>query len=93
MAKQRKRSADDVPELGREWFAGATKIADGPDAMRAYVHGQRRKRGKQKAPTKKLVSLRLDSEAVERYRGTGRGWQSRINDLVVKSSKKLSADR
>lgn len=45
----------------------------------------RRARGAQKAPTKKLVSLRLDEEVLERFRATGPGWQSRINDTLRKA--------
>lgn len=42
----------------------------------------RRARGPQKAPTKVSVTLRLDSEIVERFRASGKGWQSRINDIL-----------
>lgn len=45
----------------------------------------RRFRGKQKAPTKELVSLRLDRDVVAAYRSTGRGWQSRINDTLARA--------
>jgi uncharacterized protein (DUF4415 family) len=31
---------------------------------------------------KRLVSLRLDPEVVERFRATGPGWQSRINAVL-----------
>jgi uncharacterized protein (DUF4415 family) len=45
-----------------------------------------RLRGKQKAPTKAQVTLRLDRDILEHFRATGAGWQSRINaalrDLV-----------
>ncbi len=39
----------------------------------------RRSRGPQKAPTKQLVSLRLDPDVLAHFRATGPGWQSRIN--------------
>lgn len=44
MAKQRKRDADDAPELGREWFTGAERIADGPEALRDYIGKPRTER-------------------------------------------------
>ena len=44
-----------------------------------------RTRGKQKAPTKVLVSLRLEREVVDRLRASGRGWQSRANDMLKKA--------
>ena len=39
----------------------------------------KRSRGKQKAPTKVLVTLRLDRDVLEHYKSGGRGWQTRIN--------------
>ncbi len=39
-------------------------------------------RGPQKAPTKKLVSLRLDQDVLERAKAGGPGWQTRINDIL-----------
>jgi uncharacterized protein (DUF4415 family) len=49
-----------------------------------------RTRGKQKAPTKELVSLRLDRDTVAAYRATGPGWQSRINEALRQSVKKTA---
>jgi len=48
------------------------------DAIRRY----RGQRGKQKAPTKKLISLRVDRDVVEAYRATGPGWQARANEAL-----------
>lgn len=49
---------------------------------------RRGKRGPQKAPTKKLVSLRLSSEVIDHFKSTGRGWQTRIDSTLVESIKK-----
>ena len=38
----------------------------------------RRGRGKQKAPTKVRVTLRLDRATVEAFKATGAGWQTRL---------------
>lgn len=43
---------------------------------------QRRARGLQKAETKQAVSIRLDADVVARLRATGKGWQSRVNDIL-----------
>jgi len=40
----------------------------------------KRTRGRQKAPTKARVTVRLDEGVVEHYKGGGTGWQSRMND-------------
>ncbi len=50
-------------------------------ALEARKPGQR---GPQKAPTKKLVSLRLSPEVLTYFRSTGDGWQSRIDEALRK---------
>lgn len=35
---------------------------------------------------KKQVTLRLDADVVERYRASGKGWQSRINEDLRKAA-------
>ena|ERR1700693_4308507 len=46
------------------------------------VRRARGERGPQKAPTKRLISLRLDADLVERFRSTGPGWQRLINEAL-----------
>jgi uncharacterized protein (DUF4415 family) len=36
-------------------------------------------RGPQKAPTKEMISLRVDRDVLAAYRATGPGWQARMN--------------
>ena len=52
-----------------------------PEIVAEYL----RTRGKQKAPTKVLVSLRLERDVVDRLRASGPGWQSRANDMLRKA--------
>ena len=49
---------------------------------------RRGKRGPQKTPTKKLVSLRLSPEVIDHFKSTGPGWQTRIDSTLLKSIKK-----
>ncbi len=35
---------------------------------------------------KKLLSLRLDTDVIAKFRATGKGWQSRINEALRKSN-------
>jgi uncharacterized protein (DUF4415 family) len=58
--------------------------ADYPSELKAAF---RRMRGPQKAPTKQLVTIRLDRDVVDHFRGTGRGWQGRVNDALRKVAK------
>lgn len=39
-------------------------------------------RGPAKRPTKESITLRLDPEIVEHFRGTGPGWHGRINKTL-----------
>jgi uncharacterized protein (DUF4415 family) len=48
------------------------------DAVRRY----RGQRGPQKAPTKELISIRVDRDVVAAYRATGPGWQVRVNEAL-----------
>jgi uncharacterized protein (DUF4415 family) len=41
-----------------------------------------RRRGPQKAPTKVQATLRIDRDVIEYLRGTGRGWQTRVNETL-----------
>ena len=41
-----------------------------------------RVRGLQRAPTKQQVTLRLDPDVLAKFRGTGPGWQARINAVL-----------
>ena len=49
---------------------------------------RRGKRGPQKAPTKKLVSLRLSPEVINHFKSSGPGWQTRIDGALLKAIKK-----
>ncbi len=45
-----------------------------------------RKLGRPKADNpKKAISLRLDAEVIERFKATGDGWQSRMNEALRKA--------
>ena len=68
-------------EATRAFFARADLIRHGKIVRRG-------KRGPQKAPTKKLVSLRLSPEVIDHFRSTGRGWQTRIDTTLREAIRK-----
>lgn len=70
---------EDTQELGPDWFQGARPATE---VVPKVVERWRRTRGKQKAPTKEAVSIRLDQDVLAHYRASGRGWQSRINETL-----------
>jgi uncharacterized protein (DUF4415 family) len=73
----------EVRELTAEDFRHFKSLDHFPDL--AKLVRRRGERGPQKTPTKKQVTLRLDKDVVERFRATGAGWQSRINDALRKA--------
>ena len=54
------------------WARARPAIEVAPEIVAAY----RRRRGPQKAPTKQLVSIRLDKDVVAHFRKPGPGWWS-----------------
>ncbi len=68
-------------EAARAWLAKA-------DLLRRGKVVRRGKRGPQKAPTKKLVSLRLSPEVIEHFKADGPGWQTRIERTLLESIKR-----
>ena len=68
----------DARPFDQEWLA-RMKPASAVDTadMKRRVRGRPRLEA-----TKHLVSLRLDPDVVERFRATGPGWQSRINEVL-----------
>jgi len=41
-----------------------------------------RRRGPGRAPPKVPTTIRFDAEVLNRLRATGRGWQTRVNDVI-----------
>lgn len=68
-------------EAARAWLVQADLVRHGKVVRRG-------KRGPQKAPTKKLVSLRLSPEVLDHFKATGPGWQTRIDTTLLQSIKK-----
>ena len=73
------------PEWTAEDFANAKPFSELFPELYA-----KRSRGKQKAETKELISLRLDREALAKFRALGPGWQKRISEVVTKAAAELS---
>jgi len=89
-ANPRRRALKSLETMGADEEArinaGINVDADNPELGEAFFAKARRTRGPQKAPTKRLVSLRLDPEVIERFRAGGPGWQARMNDALRKAA-------
>ena len=69
----------DTFELDEGWFKQARPANE---VVPHIVESFHQTRGKQKAPTKKLLSIRLDSDLADYFRESGKGWQTRLNDTL-----------
>lgn len=83
-ASQREWDDMDIPEWTAADFARARPASEVVPEIVAAGR-KRRGRGPQKAPTKKLVSLRIDRDVLARFRRTGKGWQGRVNKALRKA--------
>ena len=75
----------DTPEISPEEMAAARPFSE---AFPGLAESIRRGRGKQKAPTKQLISIRLDKSVVDAFKAMGDGWQGRINEALRKIAPK-----
>mgnify|MGYP001002709360 CR=1 FL=1 len=73
--------AVDSPELTEEELATARPFKEVFPDLYAKI---KRGRPPSEAP-KKQVTLRLDQEVIDKFRATGKGWQSRINEVLKKA--------
>lgn len=73
---------DDNPE----WTDADVARAKSGDAIPAHIRAAFPKtRGRPPGSAKQLVSLRIDRDTLDRFRATGPGWQTRINDVLRKA--------
>lgn len=71
--------AVDVPEWTEEMFRRAKPASEVfPD----FDFPKPRPRGPQKTPTKLQTTVRFDQDVIEYFRGTGPGWQTRMNETL-----------
>lgn len=73
---------DDNPEWTEADFAVARPASELPAQIAAAL--TRKKGGRPKGSNKEQVALRLDKDLLARYRASGPGWQSRINEDLRK---------
>ena len=78
------RDVSNTPELTQKDFAKAQPFAEALPGLAASI---RKGRGPNKAPVKKLVSIRLSGQVIDAYRAKGPGWQSRIDADLRKINK------
>jgi uncharacterized protein (DUF4415 family) len=77
---------DAVSEDGDASVEDMAKARPFAEVFPELAASARRARGAQRAPTKKLVSLRLSQDVIDRFKADGPGWQTRIDEALRKAS-------
>ncbi len=73
----------ELPDDAEEARINAGIAAD-PDTFEVSDAQFKRMRGRPLGSNKTLVHIRLDNEVVEKFKATGSGWQTRINEALKK---------
>lgn len=70
-----------------EWTAADFARAKSGDAIPAHIRAAfpKSKGGRPRGSNKEQITLRLDKDVLARFRATGPGWQSRVNEALKKS--------
>jgi uncharacterized protein (DUF4415 family) len=86
---------EESPEWTDEDFAQARPFPEVfPELYAKWMQSKlmQGRAGQEPAP-RRLISLRIDSEALGRLRASGPGWRRRLNDIIVAESKKTLGDQ
>lgn len=73
---------DENPEWTDSDFAKAGPIAEFPTLAAAFPKARGRPVGSIKTPRKEQIALRVDADVLARYKAEGRGWQTRMNEVL-----------
>jgi uncharacterized protein (DUF4415 family) len=76
---------EDNPEWTEEDFARARPASELPPHMLAAFLRTKSRGGRPPGSNKRAVSIRLDEDVLEKFRATGPGWQSRINEALKRA--------
>lgn len=73
------------PEWTEADFAAAKGPEELPAELAAAFPKTKRAPGRPRGSAKEAVSIRLDRDVVAKFRATGPGWQSRINEALKRA--------
>ena len=71
-------AAGEVREISAKDMEKFEDVDTLPDSLRRKIGV----RGPQKKPTKERITIRLSPEVLRRFRATGDGWQSRMDEAL-----------
>jgi uncharacterized protein (DUF4415 family) len=91
MAK-RKPLTDSDGEVRELTAKDMARFKPAAEVLRPSLRKKLGVRGPQKAPTKERITIRLSREVVERFRESGGGWQTRVDEALREWLKKHSSE-
>ncbi|SFJ53326.1 Uncharacterized conserved protein, DUF4415 family [Phyllobacterium sp. CL33Tsu] len=78
--------AVDSPPLTTEEIAQAKPFREALPELATEMDREIARRGRPKAElTKMPVTIRLDADVIAKFKATGKGWQSKINDVLKRA--------
>lgn len=78
---------DEAPKLDQSFFRHARKM-DGERVVREATRTVRGRPVKPAAERKQAVSIRLSPDVLEHFRGSGPGWQTRVDEALRQAMRK-----
>ena len=90
-ALTREAARKSVDKRGKDIDVRALQEAD-PDLHAAIILEKAavKEAAPRKTPAKVRVSLRIDSDTLEAFKATGKGWQTRMNDALKSAAPKAA---
>lgn len=82
------RDFDENPEWTEEDFRVARPAGEvmSPEHAALLVRQPGRPKGSTKSDAKQQVALRLDRDVVEKFKASGPGWQTRMNEALRRAA-------
>lgn len=82
-------SSQEIDPENPEWTEADFAAAKGPETLPpgllAAFPNTKARGGRPAGSAKQAVSIRLDKDVLEKFRATGPGWQSRINEVLKRA--------
>jgi uncharacterized protein (DUF4415 family) len=72
----------EIRELTVDDFKQAVPFSALPEALQAGLTQLKKARGPQQAALKTRITIRLSQDVVNRFRATGRHWQTRMDEAL-----------
>ena len=74
---------DDAPELGVEFFRSAKRMVAAKEVSETKFQAIKKRMGRPTLEVKRpTLTMRVDVEILDALRSSGKGWQTRVNDIL-----------